>query len=132
MGQSIVVSLGSELPIGSSLSQWLAILNEDPQTEYIISIGQRIDEITEILNYSKTHGYDKPIIVYLAGLKAPQEKFYRDATTIVSNHLSASIPAVNGDRQTVKKLAEIGIKIANKPSQIPKLIKTITPTVVKE
>ena len=77
-GSRLFVSLGNERIIGSNLAYWLAVLNEDPNTEAIISIGQRIDCIEEIVAYSKEHGYNKPIIVYLAGLKAPQEKIYHD------------------------------------------------------
>lgn len=122
IGQSIIVSLGNDRIIGSSLPYWLSVLNEDSRTTAIVAIGQRINEIDEILAYSKNRGYDKPVIFYLAGLKAPQEKVYRDAVTIISNHLSASIPVVNRDRQTTSELEQIGIKLAKKPSEIPILI----------
>ena len=122
LGQSIVVSLGSDRIVSSSFAHWLSVLNEDPNTQVIVSIGQRINEIEEITAHSKNRGYDKPIIFYLAGLKAPQEKVYRDAVTIISNHLSASIPVVNRDRQTTNRLKKIGIKVAKKPSEIPILI----------
>ena len=122
MGQSIVVSLGTDRIIGSRLPQWLSILDEDPNTEVTIAIGQRINEATEIIAHCKDRGYNKPIVIYLTGLKAPQEKDYRDAATIISNHLSASIPVVNRDRVTSEKLRKVGIKIANKPSEIPPLI----------
>lgn len=121
-GQSIVVSLGNERIIGSNLAYWLTVLNRDSKTKAMVSIGQRIDDIEEIVAYSKDCGYDKPIIVYLAGLKAPQEKVYRDAVTIISNHLSASIPAVDSERQIFSKLKKVGIKVAKKPSEIPMMI----------
>ena len=122
LGQSIIVSLGSDRIIGSDLSYWLATLNEDPNTNAIVAIGQRVDRLESIVAYSKNHGYNKPVVFYLAGLKAPQKKFYRDALTIISNHLSSSIPVINRDRQTTDKLRDIGIKIASKPSEIPGII----------
>ncbi len=122
IGQSIVVSLGQERIVSSNLFQWLSILNEDPNTKVIVSIGQSINETEEITTYCKNHGYDKPIVVYIAGLKAPQDKLFRDAVTIISNHLSASIPVVNRDQQTISKLKKVGIKVAKKPSDIPKII----------
>ena len=122
MGQSMVVSLGEERIVGSNLSQWLSILHEDSNTEAIVLIGQNIDEAAEITTYCQNHGYDKPIVVYIAGLKAPQEKVFRDAVTIISIHLSASIPAVNRDRQTITKLKKAGIKVAKRPSEIPTII----------
>lgn len=122
IGQSMIVSVGNERILGSDLAHWLATLNKDPHTKAIVAIGQRINQIKSIIAYSQNHGYDKPVIVYLAGLKAPQAKVYRDAVTIISNHLSASIPVVNRDRQTVKELRKVGIKIAKKPSDIPLII----------
>lgn len=122
IGQSIVVSVGNDRILGSDLAHWLATLNEDPDTKAIVAIGQRINQIKSIIAYSKNHGYDKPIVVYLAGLKSPQAKVYRDALTIISNHLSASIPVVNRDRQTTAELRKIGIKVAMKPSEIPTLL----------
>ncbi|MBE9047011.1 CoA-binding protein [Pleurocapsales cyanobacterium LEGE 10410] len=122
LGHSIVVSLGNDRIIGSNLPQWLEILDRDPDTKAIVSIGQRITETEEIVTYCQERDYDKPIIVYLAGLKVPQEQIFRDAQTIITNHLSASIPAVNRDRQTIDRLKKAGIKIAKKPSDIPRLI----------
>lgn len=129
LGQSIIVSLGNDRIIGSDLSHWLATLNEDPNTEAIVAIGQRVNQIESILAYSKNHGYDKPVVVYLVGLKAPQVKVYGDATTIITNHLSGSIPVVNRDRRTTEKLRNIGIKIASKPSEIPEIVKSALATV---
>ena len=131
IGQSIVVSLGKERIVGSKLSQWLSILNQDSHTKAIVLIGQSINETHELITCCQAHGYDKPVIVYIAGLKAPQEKVFRDAVTIISNHLSTSIPAVNrdwasstakGDRQTITKLKKAGIMIAKRPSEIPTII----------
>ena len=122
LGQSTVVSLGSDRITGSDLSHWLAVLNEDPKTEAIVTIGQRVSQIESIIAYSKNHGYNKPVIAYLAGLKAPQAKVYGDAQTIITNHLSGSIPVINRDRQTTEQLRDIGIKIASKPSEIPGII----------
>lgn len=129
LGQSLVVSLGNDSIVGSDLSYWLTILNEDPNTKAIVAIGQRVDRLESIVAYSKSHGYSKPVVFYLAGLKAPQEKLYRDALTIISNHLSSSIPVVNRDRQTTDNLRQIGIKIASKPSEIPGIIQAALSTV---
>lgn len=122
IGQSMIVSVGNDRIIGSDLAYWLATLNQDSNTKAIVAIGQRVNQINSIIAYSKDHGYDKPIVVYFAGLKAPQTKVYRDALTIISNQLSASIPVVNRDRQTAAQLRKIGLKIAKKPSEIPPII----------
>ena len=125
LGQSMVVSLGNDRIMGSSLSQWLTILNEDPKTKAIIYIGQRIGAADEIVTYCQNNSGDKPIIVYLAGLKTPQERIFRDAVTIISNHLSASIPAVNQRRNTNNRLKKAGIEVAKRPSEIPLILSRI-------
>ena len=122
IGQSIIVSIGQDPIVGSDILQWLSILNNDPNTEAIVSIGQSINAAEEIVAYCKNHSCEKPIIVYVAGLKTPTEKMFRDALTIIHNHLSNSIPAVNRDRQKINKLKKAGIMVAKKPSEIPKLI----------
>lgn len=53
LGQSMVVSLGDDRIVGSSLTYWLSILNQDPNTTAIVVIGQRINETEEIIAYSK-------------------------------------------------------------------------------
>ncbi len=123
IGQSMVVSLGNERITGSSLPQWLSILNNDPKTKAIIAIVQHINETEEITTYCRDRGYDKPIIVYMAGLLAPQEQVFQDATTIISNYLSFSIPVVNQDKQTIRKLIDAGIPVAKRPSEIPIMVK---------
>ena len=122
IGQSMVISLGNDRIIGSKLPQWLSILNEDPHTEAIVSIGKTIQETEEIVAYCKHLGSDKPIVSYTAGLKTPQERTFQDAVTIISNHLSASIPAVNQERSIISKLKKAGVKIAKRPSEISPML----------
>lgn len=129
IGQSIVVSIGADPIIGSDLLQWLSILNNDPNTDAIVIICQSINAAKEIVAYCKHHSCEKPIIVYVVGLKAPQEKMFRDALTIIHNHLSNSIPAINRDRQKINKLKKAGIMVAKKPSEIPQLIQNVLSTV---
>ncbi|BAZ44075.1 CoA-binding domain protein [Chondrocystis sp. NIES-4102] len=124
LGQSIIVSLGKERIMGSSLLQWLKILNEDPKTSAIVCIAQQLKETEAIVSLGNNHVYNKPIIVYLAGLKTPQEKVLYDAFTIISSHLSDSIPAVDQQRQTIKKLQKAGIMVAKRLDEIPTIVKS--------
>ena len=125
IGQSMVISLGSDRITGSSLPQWLSILNDDPQTEAIVSIGQRIRHMEEIATLYKSQDYNKPIVSYTAGLKTPKERVFSDAVTIISNHLSTSIPAGNQERRIINKLKKVGIKVAKRPSEIPDMLSEI-------
>lgn len=122
IGQSMVVSLGSDRLIGSDLLQWLSILNADANTKAIVYIPQELNQTTEITTYCRNYGYNKPIVTYVAGLKAPHARYFSDAKTIISNHLSASIPALNQGKQKIAEFKKGGWQIARKPSEIPKLV----------
>ncbi len=95
MGQSLAVDLGNDEIVGSGLAQWLSILNDDCNTKSIVYVGQEITEIESVTDYYRNYGYNKPLVVYLVGLKTPQKKRFRDAMTIITNHLSVSIPPVD-------------------------------------
>ena len=122
IGQSIAISLGNERIVGSSLASWLSILDRDSQTRVIVAVGQNTDDIDEIIACCQETGYQKPIVVYIVGLHTPQDKVFRDATTIITNHLSASIPAANRDRHNLKELSKAGIAVATSPDSIPSLV----------
>lgn len=122
MGQSMVISLGNDRITGSSLSQWLAILDEDPDTEAILFIGQRIKEAEEIVTFCKNRELNKLIVSYFAGLKTPKEIVINDAVSIISNHLSASIPTINEERRILNQLKKAGVKVAKRPSEIPAML----------
>lgn len=122
LGESMVVSLGQESIIGSNLSQWLSILNQDPNTEAIVYAGQRISDVEEVIYFCQNRDLDKPLVVYLIGLKTPQERMFRDAATIIGNHLSASIPAVNQERRIINQLKKAGVQVAKRPWEIPSLL----------
>lgn len=123
IGHSMIVCLGEDKILGSNLSQWLSILDSDSNTEAIVLVGRTLYETQEVANFYDRSKSNKPLIVYLAGLQAPQEKLFRDAVTIVTNHLSSSIPAVNTNIQDINQLKQTGIKLAQKPCEIPLLIK---------
>lgn len=125
IGQSIIISLGSDLITGSNLSQWLSILNEDPDTEAIVSIGKRIKDAEEIATFCQNSDSTKPIISYTVGLKTPQDRMTGDAVSIISNHLSVSVPAANQERRILNKLKRAGVKVAKRPSEIPAMLSEI-------
>jgi succinyl-CoA synthetase alpha subunit len=114
--------LGNEPILGSNLATWLSILNDDPQTKAIVAIGNNTNDLEEIIASRKPEKYHKPMIVYIVGLNTPQEKVFQDATTIITNHLSFSIPVVNRDRENITELSKMGIKVAKRLDLIPDLL----------
>ena len=125
MGQSIVVHLGNEAILGSTYQQWLSILNEDKNTEAIVLIGQPDYYQEQAAAYYSDADINKPVIAYLAGLYTPRERHFFDATTIIANRLSYSVPSVNTDKQALAALKKAGIEVAKRPSEIPQLLQKV-------
>ncbi|MDJ0723497.1 MAG: CoA-binding protein [Prochloraceae cyanobacterium] len=125
LGQSIVVTLGKQRIIGSSFEQWLEILDRDDRTEIIVAIEHPNGLISPTLADFIAKKIKKPTIAYLAGLEVPIERNYIDALSIVTTQVSYSVPAINQEQKTILALQNAGVKVAQRPSQIPKLIKNI-------
>ena len=109
-GQSIIVHLGNEEILGSSYQQWLSILSEDEHTKAIVLIGQPDYHQEQAAAYYLESGISKPVFAYLTGLHAPRERSFLDATTIIANQLSYSVPSTNRDKQTMATIKKAGIE----------------------
>ncbi|TWH61021.1 succinyl-CoA synthetase alpha subunit [Dulcicalothrix desertica PCC 7102] len=124
VGQSISVSIGSDAIVGSSFMQWLQILDEDEATEAIVLVGQPGGGSEEAAARYIAEVIDTPVIGYIAGKEAPRGKHWRQTGTL------AAVIGRDSDFGTAKnKLAaftEAEIPIAERPSQIPELLKKVT------
>jgi succinyl-CoA synthetase alpha subunit len=119
----MAISIGTGLILGSDCQQWLQVLEEDPNTEAIVLIGQLSDAIEEATANYISSFTSKPVIAYIAGLQTPLERPVRDAATIIANQLSYSVPATKRDKQIVTTLQKAQVLLAKRPSHIPELVK---------
>ena len=120
-GQSIAIGLGQSKMNASDLAQWLKILDQDPNTQTIVWIEKVTNFESSIVKCFRENT-SKTVVAYLVGSKTPEEKTFKDAVTILSNHLSHTIPATGSHTKTISMLKKAGIKIAKKPAEIPNLI----------
>ena len=121
IGQSLVISLGTDKIIGSNLIRWLELLDEDDGTAAIAIVQSAPDidyNALELLSKSTK----KPVICYVAGSQTPTEQVFRKGIAIVNNYLSNSIPTTNSYRKMMSTIKKSGAKIAEKPSEIPSLL----------
>jgi succinyl-CoA synthetase alpha subunit len=123
LGQSISVSIGSDAIVGSSFLQWLQILDEDDTTEAIVLVGQPGGGSEEAAARYISEAIDKPVIAYIAGRHAPAAQNWRQSGTL------ATVIGRESDFGTAQsKLAAFAaadIPVAERPSQIPELIKSV-------
>lgn len=120
LGQSIGVSIGSDVITGSSFLQWLQILDEDETTQAIVLVGEPGGNSEEAAAQYIAEAIDKPVIAYVAGCHAPTGKHWGHAGAL------AQVVGRGANVGTVQsKLAafkEVNVPIAERPSQIPELV----------
>lgn len=121
MGQSIGVSIGSDVIVGSSFLQWLQILDEDEATQAIVLVGEPGGNSEQAAARYIVEAIDKPVIAYIAGCHAPAGKHWGHAGAL------AQVVGRGSDVGTAQsKLAafkEAKVLIAERPSQIPEMVK---------
>ncbi|MGF1490196.1 MAG: CoA-binding protein [Prochloraceae cyanobacterium] len=125
LGTSIAVILGKQRIIGSSFDRWLEILDRDNNTEVIVAIEHSNSHISASLADFIAKKIKKPTIAYLAGLEVPVERNFIDALSIITTQVSYSVPTTNQEQKTIAALQKAGVKVADRPSQIPQLIKQV-------
>lgn len=124
LGQSLMVSLGSDSIVGTSFEQWLQVLEEDEQTQAIVLVGHpaSCDQLSAAEYIASA--IEKPVVAYFPGFRAPLERSLGDATSIIANYLSsASFPTSRLEQQTLEKFREGNVRVARYLKDIPQLVK---------
>lgn len=132
IGQSIGISLGSDLILGSTLPQWLQILDEDEDTDAIVLVGEMGGDSEEMAATYIAESIDKPVVAYIAGHTAPRNRRMGHAGTIIEVQLGSFGPDLGTAESKVTALKQAGVPVADRPSQIPDLLQRIlTPSRIK-
>lgn len=116
LGQSTCLGVGGDPVTGMDFISALKKFEEDSETEQIVLLGE-IGGIAEIkaAQYAEKH-VSKPVISFIAGVSAPLGKRM--------GHAGAIIEGTDGTAQNKKEiLAQHGVKVADKPSDIVTLLK---------
>jgi succinyl-CoA synthetase alpha subunit len=114
LGQSTVIGIGGDPVIGQTFVDVLRRFEEDPLTKAVVLIG----EVGGALEEEGARSTDLPIVSYIAGVSAPPDKRM--------GHAGAIIEGGEGDaRSKITRLKSLGVPVASRPSEIPRLIKEI-------
>lgn len=125
IGQSMSVSIGSDLIVGSSLMQWLQILDEDEQTEVIVLIGAVGGSNEEEAALYISEAIDKPVVAYIAGLHVPQAQLMGHTNSILTTRIvSQNLPSGSAESK-ISAFKKAKIPLAQHPSEITSLVKKL-------
>lgn len=119
-GHRLVVGVGGDYVIGTDFVEFFdEVLRYDDATKAVVLIGEiGGDDEERLAEYIKESGFDKPVIGYVAGKTAPPGKRMGHAGAIISGS-SGTADA------KIRSLEAAGVRVAYRPSEIPKLIKEV-------
>ncbi len=118
LGISTAIGIGGDPITGLNFIDVLKRFEDDPETEYIVMLGE-IGGIAEVkaAKYAKEN-LTKPVISFIAGFSAPQGKRM--------GHAGAIIEGTDGTAQNKKELLnKYGVHVADKPLDIVNILKSL-------
>ncbi|HWP31541.1 MAG TPA: succinate--CoA ligase subunit alpha [Fimbriimonadales bacterium] len=115
LGQASCIGIGGDALLGTRFIELLPLLENDPETEAIVLIGEIGGSDEEVAaEFIKT--MSKPVVAFISGRTAPPGKRMGHAGAIISG-------GVGGAESKVKALREAGAIIADSTSEIPSLLR---------
>ena len=121
LGQSTAIGIGGDPVIGTTHLDAVKMLNDDPDTESIVLIGEIGGTAEEEAGAWIKDNCDKPVVAFIAGSTAPPGRRM--------GHAGAIISGGKGTAQEKKKaLAAAGITVVDSPAEIGITLKKMLET----
>ena len=116
VGQTTCVGIGGDPIVGTSFIDVLDMFNQDPETEAIVMIGEIGGDEEEKAAAFCSREVRKPMAAFIAGRTAPAGRRMGHAGAIISGGAGTA-----ESKRTA--LEEAGIRVADSPSHIPRLLR---------
>jgi succinyl-CoA synthetase alpha subunit len=116
MGQSAFLGIGGDPMIGTTTLDALRALDEDEGTEAVVLVGE-IGGAMEEAAAAYAAGMKKPVVSFIAGRASPPGKKMGHAGAIVFGDVGSYV----GKR---KALEAAGVRVADTPADVPRLLGT--------
>lgn len=115
LGNSTIAGIGGDPVVGSSFVDVLAAFEADPETEFVVMVGEiGGDEEEKAAAFIETQ-MTKPVVAYIAGFTAPPGK--------TMGHAGAIISGSSGTAQAKKDALEAkGIRVGTTPTETAQLV----------
>lgn len=116
IGQSTCIGIGGDTIVGTGFIELLSLFETDNNTEAIVLIGEIGGEEEELAAEYIARKIKKPVVAFISGRSAPKGKRMGHAGAIISG-------GRGGAEAKLKAFREVGITVADKPDQIPAILK---------
>ena len=115
LGNSTIVGIGGDPVVGSSFVDILERFERDPETEYVVMVGEiGGNEEEKAAEYIQAQ-MSKPVLAYIAGFTAPPGK--------TMGHAGAIISGTAGTAQAKKEALEAhGVRVGTTPTEVAQLV----------
>ncbi len=118
LGNSTIVGIGGDPVVGSSFIDVLARFEADPETEYVVMVGEIGGDEEEKAAAFIEAEMTKPVVAYIAGFTAPPGK--------TMGHAGAIISGSSGTAEGKKAALEAkGIRVGTTPTEVAELVAEI-------
>ena len=115
LGNSTIVGIGGDPVVGSSFIDVLEKFESDPETEYVVLVGEIGGNEEEKAAAFIAERMSTPVFAYIAGFSAPPGK--------TMGHAGAIISGTSGTAQAKKDALEaVGIVVGTTPTEVAQLV----------
>jgi succinyl-CoA synthetase alpha subunit len=116
LGQSTCVGIGGDPVVGTGYLELLEMFEQDPGTRAVVLIGEIGGEEEEQAADYIRHSMRKPVAAFISGRTAPPGKRMGHAGAIISGGKGTA-------EAKVRAFREAGVQVADRPDQIPALLR---------
>ncbi len=115
LGNSTIVGIGGDPVVGSSFIDVLEKFSADPETDYVVLVGEIGGDEEEKAARWVSERMQKPVFSYIAGFSAPPGK--------TMGHAGAIISGSSGTARAKKEALEaVGIAVGTTPTEVAQLV----------